>query len=308
MGEPKKDSRAPVTRRDFLTLATAGATLAVAGSDSSLLASSRRAGQLGYWQAGRPVKSVGITLLKGPESKWTLQEHGGVELSYLPPSRDYYTRAAFLAKIGVKTSAPAWLVVEYLDRGYDLISVYAGSNGPRPTPWTRQWNVARLNTGRLRKAVIRIDPPAFESPSGSRADAKPNVRITGIRYLRSITLLDAKPEIEPVPQVEPVLHFNGGFQRDINITVDSPLGQEAEGVAVIRNMAPLVRALGFNAVESYVQWNYVERQPGGVRLEPLRQHRQRTPEARPQIFPAADCGLRLRIARVVLQGKRPGRI
>ena len=255
MADESKMSNTPVTRRDFLTLATAGATLAVAGGEKQLLASSLRPGEIGRWEAGRPAKSNGITLLRGPESPWTLEQRGGSHFGVLPPSRDYYTRAAFLAEVGKTTDSPAWLVLEYLDHGYGLISVSAGGQG---IPWTRQWGVTRLNTGRVRKAVLRIDPPAFKSPAGS----EPNLRIAGIEYLRAISLLDSEPEIEPVPHVEPILQFNGGFQRDINITVDGPLGQEAEGLAVIRNMAPLVRALGFDAVESYVQWNYVERQPG----------------------------------------------
>jgi len=263
MAKRSKVSNAPVSRRDFLTLATAGATLAVAGgSEKQMFGSSLRPGEIGRWEAGRPVKSNGIVLMKGPESRWTLEERGGIEVGVLPLSRDYYTRAAFLAQVSKATDSPVWLVVEYLDHGYGLISIAAGAQLSHSVPWTLQWGVAKLNTGRMRKAVFRIDPPAFASPAASEPGEKPNLRISGIEYLRAISIADSKPEIEPVPHVEPVIKFEGSFQRDINITADSPLGQEAEGLAAVRNMAPLVRALGFNAVESYVQWNYVERQPG----------------------------------------------
>lgn len=260
MAKSSKVSNAPVSRRDFLALATAGATLAVTGGDDHrLLASSLRDGEIARWEAGKPVKSNGIVLIRGPESKWTLEERGGMYVGFMPPSRSYYTQAAFLAQVRKPAKSPVWLVVEYPDEGFGLISIVVGGERSHPVPWTHQWGVARLNTGRLRKAVFRVDPPAFESPE---AGEKPNLHIYGLRYLRAVSLQDSKPEIEPVPRVEPVIKFEGGFQRDINVTADSPVGQEAEGLAAVRNLAPLVRALGFNAVESYVQWNYVERQPG----------------------------------------------
>jgi hypothetical protein len=219
--------------------------------------------EIARWEAGKTVQSAGITLVEGPDSKWTLEQRGGLKLGAVTPTHDYYRRAQFLARVTKSASFPVWLVLEYLDDGYGLISVGPGGRrGLRYIPWTHQWGVARLNTGRLRRATFRVDGPA-PSPRGRPSqEGTLDFHIYGVEYLHSISLEDSQPAMEAVPNDKPAIEFQGDFQRDINIGADSPLGEEAEGVAAVRNLGPLARALGFNGVESYVQWNYVERQPG----------------------------------------------
>lgn len=263
MAKRCKITRPPVSRRDFLTLATAGATLAVTGvSGERMPGTTLRPGEIARWEAGKPARSEGIALITNPGSQWTIEDQAGVSVASIQPSRDYYTRAEFLARVTKALDSPVWLTMEYLDHGFGLIAIDVGMQHPHPVLWRNQWGVARLNTGRLRRAVFHIDPPAFESTAGPETAETPNLRIRGLAYLRAISVETSRPEIEPVPQVKPVVQLDTPFQCDINIRADSPLGQEADGIAAVRNMAPLVRALGFNAVESYVQWNYVERQPG----------------------------------------------
>ena len=226
--------------------------------------------EIARWEAGKPVKSRGIVLVTGADSKWTISSRGGIYLGAIAPNHDYYRRAQFVAHVSPRVDSPFWLVVEYLDAGYGMISVIPGEAMDwrfidalaRPIPWAHQWGVARLNTGRVRRAVFRLDAPASHAPAGPGSAGGFDLHIYGLEYLRAISLQDAQPAIDAVPDVKPVVQFARPFQRDINIATDTPLGQEAEGLAAVRNLGPLVRALGFNGIESYVQWNYVERQPG----------------------------------------------
>ena len=262
MAKPCSNSDPAVSRRDFLTLASAGATLAMAGGSEQLLGARARPSAIGRWEAGKPARSEGIVLTREQGSDWRIEDQDGKYVARIQPGEDYYTQAAFRARIRKPVDSPFWLVLEYLDYGFGLISIDVSTQPSHPIRWSHQWGVARLNTGRLRRAVFYIESPSFHLASGSANGEKPNLHIRGLECLHSVSMAKAKPEIETVPSVEPVVKLDRRFQCDINIRVDSPLGEEAEGVAAVRNLAPLVRALGFNAVESYVQWNYVERQPG----------------------------------------------
>lgn len=215
--------------------------------------------EIARWEAGHPVRSKGISLLTGAESKWTLSEKNGVYVAAVEPSHSYYRRAQFLVHVGKPAHSTVWLVVEYLDEGYGIVSIGLNSGGS--LPWTDQWNVARLNTGRVRSAVFRIDHPAF--PSGSVSGKESDIHIYGVEFLHALSLADTEPTLEPTPNVEPVIEFHRPFQRDINVGSDTAKpDQLPEGLAALRNMLPLARALGFNGIESYVKWNFVERQPG----------------------------------------------
>lgn len=221
------------------------------------------AAEIAHWEAGKADKAGGITLVNAVGSKWTYTQRRNFQVGAIEPTHDYYRRAEFIARVSMPANFPIWLILEYLDDGYGLISVGpAGKQGLQNIPWTHQWGVARLNTGGLRRATFRIDGPPPHSPSGAESEHALDFHINGVEYLHAIYLDDSQPTIEPVPDVKPAIQLQDSFQRDINIGADSPLGQEAEGLAAVRNMAPLARALGFNGVESYVQWNNVERERG----------------------------------------------
>ena len=217
--------------------------------------------EIARWEAGKPAKAGEVTLVNAAGSRWNLTQRQKFTVAAIEPTHDYYRRAEFLAQLGKPVSFPIWFEVEYLDEGYGLISVGpAGRKGLRYIPWSHQWGVARLNTGRMRRAIFRIDGPPAHSAESS--DGSLDFHIIGADYLHALMVEDAQPAIEAVPQVRPCVQFADAFQRDINIGADSKPGDEAEALAAIRNMGPLAHALGFNAVESYVQWNYVEAQRG----------------------------------------------
>jgi beta-galactosidase GanA len=113
--------------------------------------------------------------------------------------------------------------------------------------------VARVNTGRLRRAVLQYDdghlPKIFS--------------VQGLDYLRSVALQDQQPQIEQTPLVEPAVKFTVPSQRVTTAGGDGgDPGRVPEALAGLRNHLPLLRAIGFNAVESYVRWGWVEHEPG----------------------------------------------
>jgi hypothetical protein len=195
--------------------------------------------EVARWDAAR---AGGITLARGPDADFTL-ERG---LAIIRPVNDYFRRAAFLARFEPRREGRCWLAVEYLDRGYALISLEPG------VPHSQQWGVARLNTGAFRRAVFEFD----RLPAAG-------VRIYGVEALRSITLEDAAPPREPVPRVKPALAFARPSQRVTTAGADAATPEGLpEALATLRNLLPLARALGFNGIESYVKWNFVERARG----------------------------------------------
>jgi Glycosyl hydrolase family 14 len=202
---------------------------------------------LGRWQAGTPAISEGIQLERAADSDWHIEKVDGEDVARLKPSSDYYTRAAYHISLATRPSGKLWLVIEFLDRGYGLISLSPG------VPETKQWGVARVNTGQIRRAVFRYDgsPPPK------------SLRVEGLDYLRAVVLTDSEPTLEQAPLVEPAVKFSRYSERVTSAGGGgSSPDQLADALAVLRNNLPLVRAIGFNGVESYVRWGWVERKQG----------------------------------------------
>lgn len=195
------------------------------------------AAEIARWDT---AASRGITLERADDSPWRIEG----ATARLAPSTDYYTRSAYRLKIdGI--SSGGWLVLEFLDRGYGLIVLSPGVGE------ARQWGVARVNSGKVRRAVFRYD-------SVPKA-----IRIEGLDHLRSATITDAQPPLEQAPLVEPAVKFAVASERVSSVPGDATTPKAVEdALAGIRNQAPLLRALGFNGVETYVRWGYVERERG----------------------------------------------
>ena len=210
------------------------------------------AAELARWEASAPERDQGLSLIREKDADWRIEKQAGVSLASIIPLNDYYRRAAFVMRVDRPPAGPVWLTVEYLDRGYGLISISSdagGASGRLSIPAVNQWGIARLNTGKLRRALFRLEPPAFERP----------LRIQGLEYLGRLTLSDSAPPREPLPEVPPAVRL----QRPMELVMGSlEANVQREDLpatlANLRNQLPLVRALGFNGVESYVRWNAVE--------------------------------------------------
>lgn len=195
------------------------------------------AADIARWSPAQP--SASITVEKGT---WRI-EAGTLRL---PPAPDYYSRAALTLRIAAPPAPGRYLVLEFLDRGHGLITLSPG------VPETHQWGPARVNSGRLRRAVFRYDAP---HPA--------TIKIEGIDHLRSITLTSEQPPLEHAPLVEPAVRFARPGERVSSVPGDATTPKDIDAaLAGIRNQAPLLRALGFNGVETYVRWGYVERVRG----------------------------------------------
>ena len=194
--------------------------------------------ELARWEAGGAGQ--GLSLVRGPGAEWRIEKTAQGVFAAVVPVNDYFHRAGFLVRSEKAAPAPVWLTVEFLDRGYGLISV--SSRG-----------AARLNTGKLRRAVFQLN--------GLSAGAE--IRIEGLELLRSLALSDTEPPAEPIPMVEPALRFRTPSQRVTTAGADASTPEGLpQALAQLRELLPLARALGFNGIESYVKWGFVERSPG----------------------------------------------
>jgi len=200
--------------------------LLLAGAAVGMLGGS----ELATWEAGPPPRAAGVSV----------SPPGSVS-----PSHDYYRRAEFVVRIEKPPSSRYWVTLTYQDRGYGLISIAPG------VPHSAQSGIARLNTGRKRRATFRFDAPA------------PEIRVRGLLALQAVAVLDAEPPPDPAPLVAPAVNIRTPWQLVTTAGADasSPEGLP-ETLATMRNLLPLMRALGFNGIESYVKWNFVERSPG----------------------------------------------
>jgi len=205
-----------------------------------------RAAEIARWEAGGAAE--GLEPVRAPEAQFSVQTglHGPVAV--LAPVHDYFRRAAFLLRCSRAIPGPVWLVIEHPDAGYGLISV----SGPGLAVRSQNGS-ARLNTGRLRRAAFEL----------GGIEAGTVLRIEGLERVRSIALADAAPRLEPPPLVEPALGFRRPSQRVITAGADAARPEELpQALARLRELLPLARALGFNGIESYVKWDFVERSPG----------------------------------------------
>ncbi|MEN6535611.1 MAG: beta-galactosidase [Bryobacteraceae bacterium] len=201
--------------------------------------------EIARWEAGAPAK--GITVTPSDGTTWTTRDEAGVKIAAIEPSADYFSMAGVRVEIQVPVTGAAWLVVEYLDRGYALITTSPG------VAQRRQRGVARLNTGKFRRAVFEFDGTSLKEP----------IIINGAGFLRSISVFGSEPPVETTPSVPPAVKFSRPSQRVTTAGADASSPEDLpETLAAMRNLLPLAKALGFNGIESYVKWNFIERSPG----------------------------------------------
>ncbi len=216
------------------------------------LAVSAYAEPLACWQAGRPPVVDGIALAVAPNADWTVERRGDVTVARIKPNSDYYSRAAFVLKLAKPVAEPAWLSIGYWDEGYGLIGVNAeGRRRRRGAPANERRGVVRLDSGKLRHAVLHVEKLGTE------------VRIEGLTLLHSVEITREEPAREADPPVKPAFTLKNPPNLVTTANTDSPTVEGLpNALANMRVTLPLVKALGFNGIESYVKWDFVERSPG----------------------------------------------
>jgi hypothetical protein len=209
------------------------------------------AAELARWSARQPLKGSGMALASSPDSTWRLAPAGPLASAELEPVRDYFKRASFAVRLDRPAPGPVWLTVGFLDRGYGVISPALGAEG-RGVGQADAHGAVLLNTGKLRHAVFRL-----------AGGAPGEFKLFGLPHLHSLTLSDAAPPLEPLPQVPPAFTLRRPLDLVITAGADAPTVEGLPAaLAHLRSMLPLMKALGFTGIESYVKWNFVERSPG----------------------------------------------
>jgi len=207
------------------------------------------------WTAAEAARDQGLTLVRGPDAEFRIETVEGHAVAVLQPAGHYYRRASFLIRLDKSVAGKAWLVIEYLDRGFGLVQISAPGNNRV----VEQDGVARLNTGRLRRAWFAFEQTDFERRLAPGAD----IQLYGVPYLHAIELVDRPPSRETLPAVQSVIRLKRPLELVISAGADA---QTLEGLpaalANMRSLLPLLKALGFAGIESYVKWNFVERSPG----------------------------------------------
>jgi hypothetical protein len=198
------------------------------------------------WTAGSPPRAEGLSLARGTDADFRIETVGKEQFAAVVPVKDYYKRASLIVRVERPPSGRVWLLVKYLDRGYGLISAGGGKLRAQ-----HGHGIARLNTGKLRTAVFAMENLGSE------------VRLQGVEYLRGVELTEAEPVPEPIPEIRPAFTLKQPLDLVMSAGADArTIAGLPEALATLREQLPLVRALGFNGVESYVKWNFVERSPG----------------------------------------------
>jgi hypothetical protein len=197
------------------------------------------------WRAGELPDGKGLTAIQASGANFKIETIGTEKFAVVAPIKDYYRRATLLLRVDQPMSGKAWLAVKYLDRGYGLMAASTGGQQ------LSQHGTARLNTGKMRTVVFAVENPGSE------------IRLQGVQYVCSVELTDTQPALEEIPKVEPAFRLRQPLELVISAGADAAtVSGLPEALATMREQLPLVRALGFNGVESYVKWDFVERSPG----------------------------------------------
>jgi hypothetical protein len=109
--------------------------------------------EIARWEAGRAGR--GITIEQAEGFRWTLRQEGGSAVAVVEPSRDYFSRAGYQIRTTVSHSDSALLVLEYLDRGYALVTTAPG------VAQSRQRGVARLQHGEVPAGSLSLRKGRF---------------------------------------------------------------------------------------------------------------------------------------------------
>jgi hypothetical protein len=235
----------------FLVRPAAGMMVAGAAVWMGVAAPAAQGAELAAWSAREPEKGRLLQLRREPGSDWRAAAGGSIPRVEAAPVRDYFKRASFVFGLERAVPGPAWLSIGFADTGYGVIAPAVGRTG-KAVAQRDAHGAVLLNSGRLRHAVFRLT-----------GGAEDRIVITGPGSLHSLSITDTAPEPEVLPEARPAFTLRRPMDLVITAGADAPTPEGlADALAYLRNHLPLMKALGFNGIESYVKWNFVERSPG----------------------------------------------
>lgn len=207
------------------------------------------AADLASWSATAAAKGNGVFLTGGVPKGPITAVVNGAAVSELKPETNYFKRASYQFRLDRSVRGTAWVSIGFLDKGYGVITLGVEGGG---VSQAEARSAIVLNSGKIRHAAFRLN-----------GTLQGSIRITGLRYLHSLTISDTEPVIEPLPGIKPAFTLKRPMDLVITAGADAPSVDGLPGaLTYLRNQLPLMKALGFNGIESYVKWNFVERSPG----------------------------------------------
>ena len=226
---------------------------------------------LASFSVGKSNREKGLSFEASPD--YEVYQHGPDSLLRRTPGGAYYAEDVWAFRLSdpeVRRRGEIVLEVEFLDQGLGIIAAqrlidpefngqYAGSS--------RAVSFTRVNSGAYRRAAFAFD----KAPGNGDASEKPDFTLTGIQHLRAVRVLADVSDAywdelrESIPsEVTPVVTLRRPME--LVCSADGALSgtrpYSGDCVPQLRESLPLAKALGFNAVESYVRWNYVEPELG----------------------------------------------
>ncbi|GMU91389.1 MAG: hypothetical protein AMXMBFR4_04470 [Candidatus Hydrogenedentota bacterium] len=226
-----------------------------------------------------PESARGLAFVENSQAPTPWIDIDGRKVLSAPIHNDYFDRKGIPFRVAddfPRDGAPAFLIIEHLDRNLGLIQVRydgdrAGKNARRSrdaaySTATALAGYTALGTGSPRRAVFRLDSPSFLHRQVGGAD----FQVEGVRSLTCVTLATAldngvieQAKREIPARVQSRLRLSRPMQLVMSVGADA---QKRDGLDTalesMREICPLAAALGFTAVESYVKWNFVEYERG----------------------------------------------
>jgi len=226
---------------------------------------------LATYAVGQPSMNGGLAIYPSPALRE--YERDGVRLMKLAPSGRIYEEDTWrfrLTDSSLRAAKNLVMEIEFYDEGFGVIAVnrlvdprfngsYAGSS--------RAVSYTRVNSGGYRKALFEFTAAA----SGPFDHDKPDLQVTGMQHLKVIRLYDSVPESywnelqDSIPKdVTPAVQLERPMQIvcSAGLTVRGTPDDLLRSIDDLKELLPLAKALGFNGIETYVRWDYVEPELG----------------------------------------------
>ncbi|HOJ11466.1 MAG TPA: hypothetical protein PK733_12865 [Clostridiales bacterium] len=224
--------------------------------------------------------------------------YGGIELNnvfnehktgfrrkdYLQEGYEYFNRKGIgyiLPEDFCNNESTFSLVIKYIDDEisyasacYHRIGEISGKrigDNPAFTTASACAGYTLVGTGRIRHVVFILSNPAF-----GRGCHGADVMVFGIRNILSAKLVKgvceeaietARAERPSPEECKPLINLNRPLQLVSTAGIDSHVNDDIaaslkHSLENMREICPLIRVLGFNGVESYVKWNFIEYEKG----------------------------------------------
>ncbi|MBN1350306.1 beta-galactosidase [candidate division KSB1 bacterium] len=231
------------------------------------------------FNVNHPSESDGIQLVENPTNPYQTKTLNGASVLAPALNADYFHRGGISFRVNDAfpvDAGVAFLIIEHSDCDIGLIQVTYDADvpddplkaGSDPANQPAETGIGRtcLGTGKIRRALFRLEKPGFRHRQKLGAD----IRIAGANALRSVSLTTAleageweRVRSEIPDALEPRMKLNQPMQLVMAVGADArTLDELPDALDRMRDLCPVARLLGFNGVESYVKWNFVEPQKG----------------------------------------------